>query len=63
MSKKLNKYIPFSDYFDKSLIFLSVTSGSISIASIATVIGISIGITSASLPLAFSLCTGLADNY
>ena len=42
MSKKLSKYISFFDYFDKSFIVLSVTSGSISIASIATVIGIPI---------------------
>ena len=36
ISKKLSKYISFFDYFDKSLIVLSVTSGSISIASFAT---------------------------
>ena len=38
MSKKLSKYISFFDYFDKSLIVLSVTSGGVSIASFATVI-------------------------
>ena len=59
MSKKLGKYISFFDYFDKSLIVLSVTSGSISIASFATVIGILVGITSSSLSLAFSLSAGL----
>ena len=60
ISKKLyKKYISFFDYFDKSLTVLSVTSGSVSIASFATVIGIPIGITSASLSLIFSLCTGL----
>ena len=64
MSKKLNKYISFFDYFDKSSIVLSVTSGSIvvasgNIASFATVTGIPTGITSASLILASSLCTGL----
>ena len=32
MSKKLSKYISFFDYFDKSLIALSVTSGGVSIA-------------------------------
>ena len=32
MSKRLSKYISSFDYFDKSLIFLSVTTGSISIA-------------------------------
>ena len=53
MCKKLSKYISFFDYFDKSLIFSSVLSGSISIALFATVIGIPLGITSASLSLAF----------
>ena len=57
MSKKLSKYISFFDYFDESLIVLSVASGSISIASFATVIGIPVGITSASLSFAFSFCT------
>ena len=38
MSKKLSKYISFFDYFDKSLIVLSVTSSGVSIASFATVI-------------------------
>ena len=62
MSKTLSKYIYFFDYFDKSLIVLSVTSGSISIASFATFIGIPIGITSAILSLTFSLCTGLVKK-
>ena len=62
MSKKTSKYISFFDYFDKSLIVLSVTSGGVSIASFATVIGAPIGITSASLSLAFSLCTGLVKK-
>ena len=53
MSKKLSKYISFFDYFDKSLIVLSVISGAVSIASFATIIGASIGITSASLSFAF----------
>ena len=59
MSKKLSKYISFFYYFDKSLIVLSVTSGGVSIASFATATGAPIGITSASLSLTFSLCTGL----
>ena len=37
MSKRLIKYIAFFYYFDKSLIIMSVTSGSISIASFPTV--------------------------
>ena len=61
MSEKLSKYISF-DYFDKSLIVLSVTSGGVSIASFATVIGAAIGITSASVSLASSLCTGLVKK-
>ena len=44
MSKRLSKYIAFCDYFDKSLIVLSATSGSISIASFAIVIGTPVGI-------------------
>ena len=62
MSKRLRKYIASFDYFDKSLIVLSVTSGDISIASFTTVIGIPIGIASASLSLAFSLSTGLVKK-
>ena len=62
MSKKLSKCIYFFDYFDKSLIVLSVTSGGVSIASFATVIGAPIGMISASRSLAFSLCTGLVKK-
>ena len=61
-SKRLSKYINFCDYFGKSLIVLSGTSGSVSIASFATVIGTSAGIASASLSLTFSLSTGLVKN-
>ena len=62
MSKKLSKYIASFDYFDTSLIVLSATTGTISIASLATVIGADIGIASASLSLPFSLCTGLVKK-
>ena len=62
MDKRLSKYIASFDYFDKSLIALSAISGSIFIASFATVIGILIGIASASLSLTFSLCTGLVKK-
>ena len=62
MSKKLGKCISFFYYFEKFLNVLSVTSGSISIASFSTVIGILIGITSASFSLVFSLCTGLVKK-
>ena len=57
MCKKLSKYIASFVYFDKSLIVLSVTTGSISIASFATVIGLPVGIVSASFSLAFSIPT------
>ena len=59
MSKRFSKYIASFDYFGKSLIVLSATSCSISIASFATVIGTPVGIASASLSLTFSLSTGL----
>ena len=36
MSKRLSTYIASFDYFDESLTILSVTNGSISIASFAT---------------------------
>ena len=62
ISKKVSKYISFFDYFDKYLIVLSVTSGGVSIASFATVIGVLIGTTSASLSLAFSLCAGIVKK-
>ena len=53
MSKRLSKYIASFDYFDKSLIVLSITTGSISLASFATVIGAPVGIVSPSFSLAF----------
>ena len=62
MSKRLSKYIASFDYFDKSLIVLSVTTGSISIASFATVIGAPVGIASASFSLAFSISTGIVKK-
>ena len=62
MSKRLSKYIAFFNYFDKSLIVLSVTTGSISIASFATVIGAPVGIVSASFSLAFSISIGITKK-
>ena len=69
---RLNKINEIKDYFIaeikerelvskrfRSLIFLSEISGSISIASFATIIGTPVGIASASLSLTFSLSTGL----
>ena len=57
MSKRLSKYIASFDYFDKLLIALSVTTGSISIASFTIVTGAPLGMVSASFSLAFSVST------
>ena len=62
MSKRLSKYIASFDYFDKLLIALSVTTGSISIAPSATVIGAPVGMMSASCSLAFSITTGIVKK-
>ena len=62
MNKRLSEQVASFDYFDKSLTVLSVTTGSISIASFATVIGALVGITSASFSLAFSICTGIVKK-
>ena len=61
-SKRLSKYIASFDYFDKSLIVLSATNGSISFALFATVIGTPVGIASPTLSLTFSLSTGIAKK-
>ena len=62
ISKRLSKYVPFWDYFDRYLIVLSVTSGSISIASFATVIGAPVAKASPSFSLAFSIFTGFVQK-
>ena len=62
MSNRLSKYIASFNNFGKSLIVLSATSGSTSIASFATVIGTPVGTVSASLSLKFSLSTGLVKT-
>ena len=57
MVKKLSKNIAAFDYIDKTLIVLSATSGGISIISFTSIIGIPVGIASASFTLIFSLTT------
>ena len=57
MSKNLSKYFDSFEYFKKSLIVLSVATGSISVASFVTVIGAPVGIMSASCSLALSITT------
>ena len=63
MSKRFSKCIASFDYFDKSLIVLSATSGSISIAPFATVVETPVGIASASFSLTFSLSSGLVKKF
>ena len=63
MNERLSKYIASFDYFDKSLVVLSVTTGNISIASFATVIGAPVGTVSASFSLVFSISTGIIKSY
>ena len=60
MNAILIKYI--IDYFDKSLIVSSVTTGSITIALFATVTGAPVGIVSAIFSLAFSVFTGIVKK-
>ena len=62
MSKRFSKYIASFDCFDKSLIVLSVATGSISIASFATAVEASVGIMSASCSLAISITTGFVKK-
>ena len=62
ISKRVSKYMASFDYFDKSLIVLSVTTGSISIASFATVIGVTVGMVSASLSLTCSVKTRIVKK-
>ena len=63
ISKRLSKYIASFDYFDKSLIVLSATSGSICIASFAIVIGAPAGIVSAGFSLTFAMSAGIVKTW
>ena len=63
ISKNISKYIASLDYFDKSLNVLSILSGSISIASFATVIGAPAGIIGASCGLTFSITSGFVKKF
>ena len=62
ISKSLSKYIASLDYFDKSLNVLSLLSGSISIASFATVIGVPAEIIGASCNFTFSITSGFVKK-
>ena len=63
ISKNISKYIASLDYFDKSLNVLSILSGSISIASFASVIGAPAGIIGASCGLTFSITSRLVKTF
>ena len=60
--KKLNKYLVSFDYLDKIFITLSASFGTLSIASHATIVGIPVGITGASLTLIFTIGTGISKS-
>ena len=57
--KKLNKYIVSFDYLNKIFITLSVSFGTLSIASHATIVGIPVGIAGSSLTLIFTISMGV----
>ena len=57
--KKLSRYVAAFDYIGKVLTVLGATSGGISIVSFTSVVGASVGITSASFNSVFSLTTGI----
>ena len=57
--KKLNKYLVTLDYLDKIFIILSASFGTLSVTEHATVLGIPLGITGASLTLLFIISTGI----
>ena len=63
ISKNLSKYIASLDYFDKSLNVLSILSGSISIASFATIIGIPAGINGATCSFTFSVTSRFVKRF
>ena len=63
MSESLSIYIASFNQFNKSLIVLSVATGSISIASFPTVIGATVGMMSASFSLAFLITTGIVKKF
>ena len=57
--KETNKYIVTLDYLDKIFITLSASFGTLSVTAHATVLGIPLGITGASLTFLFTISTGI----
>ena len=62
MLKKISKYIIAFDYADKLFITLSASFGTLSIVSLATVVGMPVGIAGASLALIFTVTTGVVKK-
>ena len=60
--KQLNKYLVSFDYLDKIFITLSASFSTLRIASYASVVGIPVGITSASLTLVFTIGMGISKS-
>ena len=60
--RKISEYIVAFDYADKVFITLSASFGTLSIASYATVVGITAGIAGASLTLIFTVTTGVVKT-
>ena len=60
--KKISKYIVAFDYADKLFITLSASFGTLSIVSLATVVGIPVGIAGASLTVIFTVTTGVVKK-
>ena len=63
ISKNISKYIASLDYFDKSLNALSILSGSISVASFVSVIGVPPGIIGVSCSFTFSVTSGFIKRF
>ena len=57
--RKLNKYITIFEYIDKILIILNATSRGVSIISLVSIVGVPVGIASASFTLIFSIVKGI----
>ena len=57
--RKLNKYITIFEYIDKILIILSATSRGVSVISFLSIVGVPVGIASASFTLIFSIAKGI----
>ena len=60
--KKLSKYIVVFDYADKIFISSSASSGTLSLVSHATIVGIPVGIAGGSLIALFTITTGIVKK-